>query len=71
MPMKKEPNKKPLLAAAIFGIPGLMVAILGPFKSFGDNIKPGLGDLMNGGIGLALLIMAAVAAAVVKRQSEK
>ena len=67
--MKRGPNKKALFALAIFGLPGLMVTLFEPFKTFGDNIKPGVGDLMTGGIGLALLIVAAVAAVVVKRRS--
>ena len=62
------PHKKPLIAAAIFGLPGLLVALLGPFKAFGDSIKPGLGDLMNGGAGLLLLILAAVAAVFVRNR---
>ena len=68
-PMKKEINKKALTALAIFGIPGLMVTLFEPFKALGDNIKPGVGDLMNGGIGLALFMLAVIAALVAKKRS--
>ena len=57
-----QTNKKPLILAALFGIPGLLISLFGPFKGLGDAIKPGLGDLLNGGIGMTLIILAAVAA---------
>lgn len=65
-----QPNKKPLIAAAIFGIPGLLVTLVGPFKGYGDAIKPGLGDLMNGGIGLTLIIVAALAAVAARKRAD-
>lgn len=64
-----EPVNKPLLAAALFGLPGLLIAMTEPFKNMGDSIKPGLGDLANGTIGLLLLIMAPVAALIVKKRN--
>ena len=64
-----KPNNKPLIAAAVFIIPGLLIALISPFKAYGDSIKPGVGDLMNGGISMTLLILAAVAALVVRKRS--
>lgn len=37
---------------------GLAVAVLGPFQAFGDRIKPGLGDLLNGTAAMVLLLLA-------------
>jgi hypothetical protein len=64
-----QSNNKPLIAAAVFGIPGLLIALTSPFKTYGDSITPGLGDLMNGGIALTLIILAAVAAIVVRKRT--
>ncbi|APG61999.1 hypothetical protein LPB140_03255 [Sphingorhabdus lutea] len=65
----QKQNNKPLIVAALFGIPGLLITLIGPFKGMGDAIKPGLGDLLNGGIGMTLLILAAVAAVAAKKRS--
>lgn len=64
-----QTDKKPLIAAALFGIPGLLITLLGPFKGLGDSIKPGLGDLLNGGIGMTLIILAAVAALAARKRA--
>lgn len=64
-----KPNYKPLIAAAAFGVPAQLIALTSPFKAYGDSIKPGVGDLMNGGIALTLLILAAVAALVMRKRS--
>jgi hypothetical protein len=58
---------KPLIVAAVFGIPALLILLAKPFQAWGDSIKPGLGELMNGGIGLALLILAAIAALITRK----
>ena len=47
---------------------GLVVALFGPFKSFGDAIKPGLGDLLNGMVAMLLLIGSAIVAIVSKKK---
>lgn len=54
---------KPLIALAVFGIPGLLIVLTNPFTAYGDAIKPGLGPLMNGGIGGGLLLIVAPIAA--------
>jgi polyferredoxin len=59
---------KAMIAAAIFGVAGLLITLTLPFKSYGDSIKPGLGDLMNGGIGMALIILAAITAVVARKR---
>jgi hypothetical protein len=51
-----------LIAAA------LAVLLLHPFVAYGDAIRPGLGDLMNGGVGLVLLIAAAIWAVVTRKR---
>jgi len=60
---------KPLIAAAVFGIPALLIVLLRPFTTWGDSIKPGLGDLMNCGFAFGLLILAAVAALIARKFS--
>ncbi len=59
---------KPLIAAAAFGLPALLIVLIKPFQSWGDAIKPGLGDLMSGGIAFALLIVAAIAALIFRKR---
>lgn len=66
-----QTDNRPLIAAALFGIPGLLITLAGPFKGFGDTIKPGLGDLMNGLIGLSLIILAPIAALIVCKRSDR
>jgi hypothetical protein len=51
-----------LIAAA------LAVLLLNPLVGYGDAIRPGLGDLMNGGAGMLLLIAAAIWAVVTRRR---
>lgn len=47
----------------------LLIAILSPFKAWGDSIKPGLGDLLNGMAGFVMLfIMLGIALAGRKRR---
>jgi hypothetical protein len=58
---------KPMIAAAAFAIPALLIVLLKPFTPWGESIKPGLGDLMNGAIALALLILAPIAALIARR----
>jgi hypothetical protein len=55
------------------GVVGLIVAalavlLLNPLVGYGDAIRPGLGDLMNGGAGMLLLIAAAIWAVVTRRR---
>ncbi|MES2057884.1 MAG: hypothetical protein V4564_18250 [Pseudomonadota bacterium] len=59
---------KGMIAAAIFGLAGLLLVLTQPLKSYGDAIKPGLGDLMNGGIGMILIILAAVIAVIARKR---
>lgn len=59
--MNKD-NKNSVLALAVLGLLGLLIAITSPFKSFGDHIKLGLGDLMNGSISMIFLILATMVA---------
>lgn len=67
----EHPNKKLLVIVMMFMIPGLLVALIGPFKEFGDSIKPGVGDLLNGLVSMTLLILTPVAVLIVKRRSGK
>jgi hypothetical protein len=59
----KFPAAVTLLIAA-----ALAVLLLNPFVAYGDAIRPGLGDLMNGGVGLVLLIAAAIWAVVTRKR---
>ena len=54
-PINKVPNKS-MNAALLALLPGLLVALLGPLTGPGNAIQPGLGDLLNGSIGLVLLV---------------
>lgn len=49
-----------LVGPAIAGIVGLLVVLLKPFNAIGASWRPGLPDLINGLVGLMLLILAAV-----------
>jgi hypothetical protein len=51
-----------LIAAA------LVVLIARPFVGYGDAIRPGLGDLMNGAAGLVLILAALIWALVTRRR---
>jgi hypothetical protein len=51
-----------LIAAA------LVVLIAQPFVVYGNDIRPGLGDLMNGIAGLVLLLAALIWALVTRRR---
>jgi hypothetical protein len=51
-----------LIAAA------LAVLLLNPLVGYGDAIRPGLGDLMNGGVGMVLLMTAAIWAVVTRKR---
>jgi hypothetical protein len=49
---------------------GVAIAIFAPFRSWGESIRPGLGDLLNGGTALALLAIGGIwAAQSLKRPS--
>jgi uncharacterized membrane protein len=51
---------------------GLVIALFGPFKAFGDqSFGPGFGDLLNGSVSLVLLLTAGVVAVVVGRRRRK
>jgi hypothetical protein len=65
----ENPNKKLLIVVMMFMIPGLLVALIGPFKEFGDSIKPGIGDLLNGLVSMTLLILTPVVVLIVKKRS--
>jgi hypothetical protein len=54
----KKKLTKPNVAILVCGFLGLAVALFAPFKSFGDGIKLGLGDLINGGVAMGLLLVA-------------
>jgi hypothetical protein len=45
----------------------LLTALLRPINSYGDSIKPGLGDLLNGGLAFLLLVAAGVIAALKRK----
>jgi hypothetical protein len=49
-------------------VAALAVLLLNPLVGYGDAIRPGLGDLMNGGAGMLLLIAAAIWAVVTRRR---
>jgi len=49
---------------------GLLIALTQPFQAYGDGIKPGLGDLMNGGIGMLLLLAAGVIAMRINKKRQ-
>jgi hypothetical protein len=44
----------------------LVVLLAQPFVAYGNGIRPGLGELINGGVGLALLLAALIWALVVR-----
>ena len=44
------------------------VLVAQPFVPYGDGIRPGLGDVMNGGVGLVLLLAALVWALVARKR---
>ena len=67
---KGGPNKKALWAAAVFVVPGLLMAMIQPLKAVGDSVKPGLGDLMNGVTSLMLFGLAPVVAHVVRKLTD-
>lgn len=56
---------KALLLILLFG--GAAVAVLGPLKAQGDALwGPGFGDLLNGGVAMALMLVAGILAFVMK-----
>jgi hypothetical protein len=59
----KFPTAVILLIAAALG-----VLFLQPFVPYGDAIRPGLGDLMNGVAGLILLIAALIWALIARKR---
>ncbi|MFM6853992.1 MAG: hypothetical protein ACKOUM_07925 [Sphingopyxis sp.] len=65
------PNNKGALIIAIGLIPGLLVAIIGPFSSVGDGIKPGLGDLLNGTVAMALMLCAVIIGLFIHKKSKR
>ncbi len=61
--------KKPLsIIPLMLGLAGLGVALFAPFKAMGDSIGPGYADLINGGVGLGLLLLAAIWAMITLRR---
>jgi uncharacterized protein (TIGR03382 family) len=46
----------------------LVVVLAEPFVAYGDAQRPGLGEILNGGIALALLVAALVWALVIRRR---
>ncbi len=65
----EKSNKKLLIVAMVFMIPALLIALTEPFKDYGDAIKPGLGDLLNGVIGLTLLVATPFVLLIMKKRS--
>lgn len=56
---------KALLLILLFG--GAAVAVLSPLKAQGDALwGPGFGDLLNGGVAMALMLVAGILAFVMK-----
>ncbi|HRK42839.1 MAG TPA: hypothetical protein PLH11_07355 [Gemmobacter sp.] len=61
---------KALLLILLFG--GAAVAVLSPLKAQGDALwGPGFGDLLNGGVAMALMLAALVLALVMKAQMRR
>lgn len=48
---------KTKLAMLVCMVVMLLIVLLSPFKAFGEGIKPGLGDLINGLAGLIMLFV--------------
>jgi hypothetical protein len=46
----------------------VLVLLAQPFVPYGNGIRPGLGELMNGGAGLVLLLAALVWALVTRKR---
>ncbi len=60
---------KTTLAILVSLVIMLLIVLLSPFKAFGDGIKPGLGDLINGLAGFAMMfVMLGIAIAGRKRR---
>jgi hypothetical protein len=61
--------KKPIpIVPLLLGFAGLCVALFAPFKAMGDAIGPGYADLMNGGAGMTLLLLAGLWAVIALRK---
>ena len=61
---------KALLLLLLFG--GAAVAVLNPLGAQGDALwGPGFGDLLNGGVAMALMLAALVLALVMKAQMRR
>jgi hypothetical protein len=52
-------KKKPIIPLTVMAL-GLLVSVIQPLTAIGESIRPGLGSLSNGIVGLALIVIGAI-----------
>ena len=67
---QENPRPQLVVAPVIIAMAAVLIALGRPFQALGDRRRPGLGDVLNGGASLLLLVIAGVWAvvAIVRRR---
>jgi hypothetical protein len=59
-----NPRPKLVVAPVVIAMAAVLIALGRPFQAIGAHLRPGLGEVLNGGICLLLLLVAGVWALV-------
>jgi len=58
---------KQIILSLIFVLVAVLTQVFLPFTKIGDSYRPGVGALINGGVGFLFILLAGIAALVARR----